>query len=154
MAETFSLTRASDPAVLAHLEAVLASQSFSQAMGLGILWATRGDCALTLPARPDLTQQDGFFHGGAVAAFVDVAGGYAAWSIAPPGHNVLTVEYKTNFLKPAVGRRLIGHGRVKRGGKSLIVTEIDIYGETPGPGAGLSLCATALQTLMQLPPAA
>lgn len=157
MAESFSLATPSTPAVLAHLTEVLASQSFTQAMGVGILWARSGECALTLPARPDLTQQNGFFHGGAVSAFVDVSGGYAAWSIAPPGHNVLTVEYKTNFLKPAVGSRLIGHGRVKRGGKSLIVTEIDIYGETDAAGttgAGLSLCATALQTLMQLPPAA
>lgn len=151
MAESLSLTRTSDPTVLAHLTEVLAGQGFSKAMGLGIVWATRGDCVLEMPARPDLTQQNGFFHGGAVSAFVDVAGGYAAWSVAEPGFNVLTVEYKTNFLKPAVGRRLIGHGRVKRGGKSLIVTEIDIYGETD---AGLSLCATALQTLMQLPPAA
>lgn len=149
MAESFSLTTQSDAAVLAHLAEVLAAQSFTQSMGVSILWATRGECALVLPARPDLCQQNGFFHGGAVSAFVDVSGGYAAWSLAEPGHNVLTVEYKTNFLKPAVGTRLIGHGKVKRGGRSLTVTEVDIYGERDG---ALSLCACALQTLMTLPP--
>ncbi len=149
MAESFSLTTNSDAAVLAHLAEVLAAQSFTQSMGVSILWATRGECALVLPSRPDLCQQNGFFHGGAVSAFVDVSGGYAAWSLAEPGHNVLTVEYKTNFLKPAVGTRLIGHGKVKRGGRSLTVTEVDIYGERDG---ALSLCACALQTLMTLPP--
>ena len=149
MAESFSLTTESDAAVLAHLAEVLASQSFTQVMGVEILWATRGECALVLPSRPDLCQQNGFFHGGAVSAFVDVSGGYAAWSLAEPGHNVLTVEYKTNFLKPAVGTRLIGHGKVKRAGRSLTVTEVDIYGEQNG---ALSLCACALQTLMNLPP--
>ncbi|WP_395831514.1 PaaI family thioesterase [Elstera sp.] len=149
VAESFALTTESDAAALAYLNEVLARQSFTQSMGVSILWAKRGECALVLPARPDLCQQDGFFHGGAVSAFVDVSGGYAAWSVAEPGHNVLTVEYKTNFLKPAVGSRLIGHGKVKRAGRSLTVTEVDIYGERDG---ALSLCACALQTLMNLPP--
>ena len=52
-----------------------------------------------------MTQQKRYFHGAAIGAVGDNAGGYAALTLAPPDREVLTVEYKVNFLAPARGER-------------------------------------------------
>lgn len=49
------------------------------------------------------SEQQGFFHGGIIGALVDVAGGYAAMTLLPIGRDVLTLEYKINFLNPRLG---------------------------------------------------
>ena len=50
-----------------------------------------GEVMVSLPYRPELTQQHGFFHAGATSAIADTAGGYAGLSVFPPDASVLTV---------------------------------------------------------------
>ena len=38
---------------------------------------------------------------------------------------VLTVEFKVNLLEPAVGDRLVAHGRVVRAGRTVTVCRAD-----------------------------
>ncbi len=66
----------------------------------------------------------------------------------PAGANVLTVEFKISLLAPARGERLLARGRVKRPGRTLIVTEVD---GAVADGVE-TLCATILQTIIRLPP--
>jgi len=42
-----------------------------------------------LPSRPQVTQQDGYFHAGATSAIADSAGGYAAFTLFPENTSVL-----------------------------------------------------------------
>lgn len=70
-----------------------------------------------------LTQQHGLLHGGVVASLADVACGYAALSVLPDDREVLTVEFKINFLKPADTDRLVAVGRVVQSGRTLTVCE-------------------------------
>jgi uncharacterized protein (TIGR00369 family) len=70
-----------------------------------------------------LTQQHGLFHGGVVASLVDVACGYAALSVMPEDREVLTVEFKVHFLKPAKTERMIAVGQVIQAGRTLTVCE-------------------------------
>ena len=65
--------------MMGHLGAVLA--------GLGPGW-----CEIELPYRPELTQQHGFFHAGAVITVADNAAGYAAYSLMPAGSTVLQIS--------------------------------------------------------------
>lgn len=139
-----------DAAAADRVTAMLARQSFIAWLGVRVLSAGRGSVELELPYRADLTQQNGFFHGGVVGTLADITGGYAGTSLLDDGQNILTVEYKVNMMAPAVGERLIGRGRVARGGRTLVVTNIDILAVRDGAE---KLCATALQTLMILPAA-
>ena len=75
--------------------------------------------------RPDLEQQDGFVHAGALVALADSAGGYAALSLLPSGSRVLSVEVKLNFLRPAVGTIIRGRGRIKKMGRTIAVCELE-----------------------------
>lgn len=104
-----------------------------------------GRCVLEQPFGPPVAQQQGLFHGGMIAAVADVAGGYAALSLAGAGQEALTVEYKISFLAPARGALLVATGRVLRAGRTLVTTAIDVTVEA-------RLVATALQTIMPVVP--
>lgn len=72
-------------------------------LGARITHIAPGRVHITLPSRPEVTQQHGYFHAGATSAIADSAGGYAAFTLFPENTSVLTVEYKINLLAPAGG---------------------------------------------------
>lgn len=43
----------------------------------------------------------GILHGGVTATLLDTAMGFAAGTLAPAGHLVLTVQLNVNFIRPA-----------------------------------------------------
>jgi uncharacterized protein (TIGR00369 family) len=106
-----------------------------------------GRCVLGLAYRPELSQQHGYFHGGAIGAIADVAGGYAACSIAPADTDALTVEYKLSIFAPARGKRLEAIGEVLRPGRltTCLINVFDIQ-----PDGTRYHCATALQTVTRI----
>jgi len=106
-----------------------------------------GEVDIELAVRPDLTQQHGYVAAGIVTAIVDTACGYAAMSLMPADAEVLTVEYKVNFLSPARGERLLARGRVMKAGRTLSVCAGEVYalgGAAPKP------VATMLATMVPL----
>jgi uncharacterized protein (TIGR00369 family) len=97
-----------------------------------------------LPFREELTQHHGFVAAAVLTAIADVACGYAAMTLMPPGASVLTVEYKVNFLSPAQGERMRARGRVIRPGRTLTVCLGDVLGVISGKD---KLVATMLATM-------
>ncbi|CAN0431776.1 unnamed protein product [Phaeothamnion confervicola] len=104
-----------------------------------------GFCEVTLPVTEKVTQQHGFVHGGVTGMIADSAAGYAAFSLMPPDSSPLTVEYKINMLNPAAGERLVARARVIKSGKTLVITQGDVYAVKDGAE---KLCATMQQTLI------
>jgi uncharacterized protein (TIGR00369 family) len=90
-------------------------------------------------------QQHGFIHGGVVGMIADSAAGYAAMTAVPQDASVLTVEYKMNFLAAAKGDKLIARGRVIRAGRTLIVTQAEVFSID---GDQETLCALLQQTII------
>ncbi|MFJ8314067.1 PaaI family thioesterase [Streptomyces sp. NPDC094147] len=86
-----------------------------------------GRVHITLPARPEVTQQHGYVHTGATSAIADSAGGYAALTLLDEDSEVLTVEYKINLLAPAAGDHLEAIGTVLKPGRTLTVCELEVY---------------------------
>jgi uncharacterized protein (TIGR00369 family) len=84
-----------------------------------------GRVRIVLASRPELTQQDGYFHAGATTAIADTAGGYAAFTLFPEDTAVLTVEFKINLLAPAVGEQLEAVGSVVKSGRTLTVCHLE-----------------------------
>jgi uncharacterized protein (TIGR00369 family) len=89
-----------------------------------------GAVTITCGLDERLTQQHGFLHGGVLASLVDVACGYAALSVLPAGREVLTVEFKINFLKAAKTERVIAVGKVVQSGRTLTVCEGSVFDAT------------------------
>ena len=81
---------------------------------------------IALPYSDKVSQQQDGFHGGAMGALADIAGGYAGLTVAQEGMEVTTAEYKINFLAGFTGGELRAVGRVIKGGKRLIVTTAEV----------------------------
>ncbi|HEY6059316.1 MAG TPA: PaaI family thioesterase, partial [Gemmatimonadales bacterium] len=94
------------------------------------------------------SQQNGFWHAGAMASLADSANGYAAFSLAPAGTDVLAVEFKINLLAPAEGEAFRAEGRVLRPGRTLTVCRADVFGISGGDSR---LVATMLSTIIIRP---
>lgn len=114
-----------------------------------LLRVAPGAVELWLPYSEKVTQQQEGFHGGAMGALADIAGGYAGLTTAPEGMEVATAEYKINFLASQRGGALRASGRVIKSGRRLIVTHAEVTHvaedgrETP--------CAVMQQTLAVVP---
>jgi uncharacterized protein (TIGR00369 family) len=89
-----------------------------------------GEVEIEAPFGPDLTQQHGYLHAGVVTALVDSACGYAALTMLPAAVEVLSVEYKVNFLAPAQGERFVARGRVERSGQRISVCSGEVVAIT------------------------
>jgi len=117
---------AEDQALRARIEASLQRQGLMQHFGVRLVAVARGCVTLALPYSDKVTQQQGGFHGGAMGALADIAGGYAALTVAPEGMEVTTVEYKINFLASFQGGEVRAIGRVTKAGKRIIVTTAEL----------------------------
>lgn len=126
-----------------------ARQAFMKTLGAKIEPRNQGEVEIRFPFHPSLTQQNGFVHAGAITSILDSACGYAALSVAPEGYDVLSVEFKVNFLAPAVGEEFCARSHVKRAGKTLIVSAADAFAKNNGQE---KLVATMLATIMALKP--
>jgi uncharacterized protein (TIGR00369 family) len=124
-----------------------AKQGFMEHLGAEIAEVRPGYCEIHLQHRPDLLQQHGFIHAGALSAIVDTAGGYAAFSLFDPGDGVLTVEFKINCMAPADGDKIIARGEVVRPGRTLTVTKGEVVAVKDGRE---TVCALMQQTMMRV----
>ena len=68
-------------------------------------------------------------HAGIVTTVLDSACGYAAFTLMPETAEVLTVEFKSNFLRPAAGKTFRFVGEVLKPGKTLMVCEGKAYAD-------------------------
>lgn len=117
-------------------------------IGAEIKSITAGQLEIHFGFKPTLTQQNGFLHAGAVTSVMDSACGYAAMTVAPENHDVLSVEFKVNLLAPAAGELFIVRSAVKRAGKTLTIVTADAFVVKDN---GEKLIATMLATMINRP---
>jgi uncharacterized protein (TIGR00369 family) len=98
-----------------------ARQGFMKTLGAILTNVEPGAVEIRLPYQSALTQQHQFLHAGVVAAVLDTACGYAAFTLMPPEAEVLTVEYKINLLAPAQGDELLARAQVLKPGRTISV---------------------------------
>ncbi len=113
----------------ARVLASFARQAMMATLGVELTSVVPGRVELTLSHDERFTQQHGFLHAGAVAAVLDSACGYAAFSLMPPEAAVLTASYTINLLAPAGGRRFTMTGEVLRAGRTLTVCRGDAFAD-------------------------
>jgi uncharacterized protein (TIGR00369 family) len=98
-------------------------QGFMKTLGAKIVSIEKGFVKIECELKKELTQQHGFFHVGVLTSIVDVACGYAALSAMPKNSDVLTVEFKTNFIRAAQADKIIAIEKVIKSGKTLTFCE-------------------------------
>ncbi|MEE9389310.1 MAG: PaaI family thioesterase [Paracoccaceae bacterium] len=134
-----------DTDFIARAHAGFAQQEFLGLLGAKLHDVAAGGVEIHLPHKAELTQQHGYFHGGAIGTLADIAGGFAALTLMSADQTVLTVEYKLNIMAPATGEMLIVRGQVLRPGRNVTVCRSDVFSVLDGVE---KLCATSLGTFM------
>jgi uncharacterized protein (TIGR00369 family) len=139
----------SDPGYESKVRESFGRQSHMGTLGVEIARIAPGEVDLILPYSPRFCQQNGFMHAGAIASVADSANGYAAYSLAPPGTDVLAVEFKINLLAPARADSFLACGRVLRAGRTLTVCLAEVFAAEETR----RLIATMLSTIILRPAA-
>lgn len=110
-----------------RVRASFARQGLMNHIGAHLVKVGHGEAEIEVEHREEIAQQHGSAHAGALAAIADSACGYAAYSLAPEGTEVLTVGYSMSFLEPARGPRLVARAKVVRRGRTLTVCTAAVY---------------------------
>ena len=132
-----------------RIEASFLRQGLMQHLGARLLRVEPGLCEVALPYSERVNQQQGGFHGGAMGALADIAGGYAALTVVPADSEVTTIEYKINFLAAFQGGELRAIGRVVRAGRRVVVTTAEVL-HVDANGKE-SICALMQQSIAPIP---
>lgn len=125
---------------------ILASQPFSKLMGTELQKFETGIAELSLNIEERHQQQHGFAHGGVISYLADNALTFAGGSVLGDS---LTLEFKINYVRPALGQTLIAKAKVTANGRQQAVCHCDIYAINDGEE---KLCATAQGTIWKIEP--
>ena len=136
------------PDLQERISASFAAQGLMSTLGAKLILVAPGEVQIALLPRPELSQQHGYTHAGALTSVLDSACGYAALTVAPAGLNVLTVEFKINFLRPAVADRFVAIGKVAKAGKTLTACQGEVIGEL---GSRRETIAIMQTTIINIP---
>ena len=99
---------------------------------LGMAFGTwgSGESEIALESREDLCNSWGVIHGGVTMTLLDVSMARAARSPGQSGHptspGVVTIEMKTSFMRPALGR-VIGKGKLLQRTASMAFCEASVF---------------------------
>jgi uncharacterized protein (TIGR00369 family) len=139
---------ASNPDFEAAVRESFARQTFMGTLGAALELVEPGRVHVGVAAAPSLCQQNRFLHAGVLTSVADSACGYAASSLAPPGHDVLSVEFKINLLRPASAPRFLACAHVLRAGRTLTVAMAEVFGLE---ASDRELVAAMLSTIIARP---
>lgn len=136
----------SPEAFLAMGREILAKQPFSILLGAQLNALAPGRCELQVTVAEHLKQQHGFVHGGVLSYLADNALTYAGGTaLRVP---VLTGEFKINYVRPAVGDRLLARAEAVHVGKTQAVCRCEVFAVS---ATGEKLCALAQGTIVAAP---
>ena len=105
----------------------LERQAFMKLLGFNMTKIEVGRIEGELNLEEKHQQHVGFTHGGVIATLADIVAGFAAASLVPKGHGVVTAELKVSYFHPGVGEKLLAKGYVIKSGRKLNFCEAEIY---------------------------
>jgi uncharacterized protein (TIGR00369 family) len=129
------------PANLTSLTEKIQTSPFTVWMNVDITACEDGFSELILLMREELKQHNGFTHGAVIGFLVDSA---CCWAAASKVGDVVTAEYKLNFIAPAVGEKLIARGYVIKSTFSQVIARADVFSVI---GTKENLVSTGLATV-------
>jgi uncharacterized protein (TIGR00369 family) len=111
----------------AEVHSIFTKAEFIRHLGIELVSVGEGTCETRLSIKPEHGQQHGHIHAGVITTLADHTAGGAARAAVAAGFDVLTIEFKINFLKPGSGKELRAKGKALRAGRSIAVAESEVY---------------------------
>jgi acyl-CoA thioesterase len=131
-------------AQLRRIQKAIDTVPFARLLGIELDSVEKGTAILGLSIRPELTQNHGVVHGGAIASLIDTATAFAIISLLAPREKVTTVDLTISYLRPLTTGRATAVAKVRRSGRRLFVVSADVF-DNDG-----KLATTALSTYIKL----
>ncbi len=116
----------------ARMIASFQNQEVMQLLKVRVIKIGLGVAHFEFPYDRSITQQNGYIHAGILTTVVDSACGCAAFSMMPPNSGVLSIEFKINFLSPAVGEKFITIGKVIKAGRNITACTGEVFAVSDG----------------------
>jgi len=120
------------------------SVPYAHLLGIELDDVGKGVATLGLEVRPELTQNHGVVHGGAIASLIDTAMAFAIITLLTPRERVTTVDLTVSYLRPLTKGRVTATARVVRAGRRLFVVSAEVFADDG------TLASTALSTYIKL----
>ena len=121
----------SDKLTADQIQATFDASPFIGFLGLRVvsLDAERDEIVMKMPMRPELERGPGSgqFHGGPIAAFIDIVGDFAVGMAV--GGGVPTINLRIDYVRPAMGSMLTATARVRRSGRTVALVDVDVHDE-------------------------
>ena len=119
------------PLTDAELQKMLDNSPFISFLGLKVTEAdpARERVTMRCEMRPEFERGKGSgqWHGGPLAAIIDTVGDYAL--IMALRRPLPTINFRVDYLRPAIKTSLITTATVRRNGKSVGVVDVDVFNE-------------------------
>ncbi len=126
------------------LRGALKSSAFTNHMGAVPTECGNGKAVVDLEIQEHMTQHMGITHGAVLGFLADSA---CCWAAISELGNVVTAEYKINFIKPAIGDKLIAKAEIIGATSKNAITRCDVYSVKEGRE---KLVATAIATVVSV----
>ena len=114
-----------------ELQTMLDHSPFIAFLGLKVTEAdpVKERVTMTCEMRPEFERGKGTgqWHGGPLAAIIDTVGDYAL--IMALRRGLPTINFRVDYLRPAIKTRLITTATVRRNGKSVGVVDVDVFND-------------------------
>jgi uncharacterized protein (TIGR00369 family) len=112
----------------AELQQRLGHSAFIDFLNLTVVSADpdRQEIVMRAAMRPEFERGRGTgqWHGGPIAAIIDTVGDYALVMLL--GRPLPTVNFRVDYLRPAIDTALVATARVRRSGRLVGVVDIDV----------------------------
>ncbi len=116
-------------ASLAQIQQMLDNSPFIASCRMQVVSVNTEEQTLSLkmPLKPEFERMSGTgqFHGGPIASLIDTAGCFAL--VVLLNKVIPTINFRTDYLRPAINTDLVANATVRRAGKTVGVVDIDVY---------------------------
>lgn len=115
-----------------QIQEAISRSPFIEFMGLRVISAhpDQQEVSMSVAMRPEFERgrNTGQWHGGPIAAAIDTVGDYAL--VMALGRPLPTINFRVDYLKPALRTGLRINARVRRQGRSVGVVDVDVFDES------------------------
>ena len=101
--------------------------NFISELGIKLIDIGAGWVETELLIQPKHLQQNQLVHAGVQATMTDHTAGATAGTLIAEDEYILTIEFKINLLRPAIGERLFCRADMLKAGKQFSVVESEVY---------------------------
>lgn len=123
---------APDPDYKHVVERGFREAAFLNDIGITLVDCGPGWCESTLRIAPRHLQHTGVIHAGVQSTLADHTAGGAAMTVTPADGVILTVEFKMQLLRAALGDSLWCRAQILKPGKAFHVVESEVYAVKDG----------------------